>query len=267
VCTKNNRGNDAIFEQLVYGVRIQSMRSLASLSIIAMTGALISAFVLVHPASAQNAQPRVGKKALEKAIWNTAPREFQIIDDSPIIRDFREAPQNPGSIAIPPGPQAGPGGGHGQGGMPPLGGGPGDSIPGGGLHIPGDANTPGYRTTPSSIPSLGTLPQNYRGSNIPARGMGPRGALPNGSSNNQLYGKMLPPKPAAIANAAGPGKGLSANPNGGPGGPGGAQGSSANRAVPTVSSYASYGSAPAAPDYGGNGNRTETFVRGSLLRK
>jgi hypothetical protein len=36
--------------------------------------------------------------------WYSAPREMQIIDERPAVRDFREAPTPPKPIALPPGP-------------------------------------------------------------------------------------------------------------------------------------------------------------------
>ena len=61
------------------------------------------ALLATNPAQAQT---RIKKDSLEKTQWHHAPREFQIIDDRPVIRDFREAPSEAGSIEIPPGPQA-----------------------------------------------------------------------------------------------------------------------------------------------------------------
>jgi len=228
------------------------MKNLGNISVLATAAAMTLVYLLPVKVAAQN----VNRKAIEHTTWHTAPREFQIVDDSPIIRDFREAPQNPGQIAMPPGPSANPGGGHGEGALGPLGGGA-PSIPAGGLPLQG-GNGPGYRTNPSSIPNLGTLPnaRGFGGSNIPARGMGPRGLLPNGSSQNVIGKLMAQKKPVPVANAAAPARALSAP-------------AAKPMAAPAAPAVASYGgnSIPHLGDFGGNGNRTETFVRGSLLRK
>lgn len=232
------------------------MKSLVNLSVLATAVALVGTCLLPSRVAAQNA-PMVNRKAIERTTWHTAPREFQIVDDTPIIRDFREAPVNPGQIAMPPGPQAAPGGGHGAGAMGPMGGGP-PTLPAGGMQLPGDGRSPGYRTNPSSIPNLGTLPKTgFGGSNIPARGMGPRGLLPNGTTQNVIGKLMANKKPVPVAQSAGPARGLSAP----------AARSVGNTAGPAVASYGGGYGTGVGPDYGGNANRTETFVRGSLLRK
>lgn len=112
-----------------------------------------------------NAQGMINEKARQKATFYNAPRQIQIIDERPMIHDFREAPQAPGMIQLPPGPGAYPGGsGGGAGG--------GQMSTGGALP---------YRT-PSN--PMGALPKSGFGqfSNIPARGMGPQSALPRGTS-------------------------------------------------------------------------------------
>ena len=52
------------------------------------------------PAHAQ----RIDGKAKERARWYNAPHEVQIIDDRPMIKDFREAPEAPQYIELPPPP-------------------------------------------------------------------------------------------------------------------------------------------------------------------
>ena len=71
----------------------------------------LTGFVAVKPANAQ----KVHKKHLEKARWHNAPRQFQIIDDRPIIKDFREAPAQAEHITMPPPPRGFHGGGRGGG--------------------------------------------------------------------------------------------------------------------------------------------------------
>ncbi|PWT94603.1 MAG: hypothetical protein C5B53_12730 [Candidatus Melainabacteria bacterium] len=231
------------------------MKRLINITVLGTALAFAVSGFIAGKVNAQNG-PMINKKSIEHTTWHTAPREFQIVDDSPIIRDFREAPQNPGQIALPPGPSAGPGGGHGEGALGPLGGGS-PSIPAGGMPLPGGSG-PGYRSNPSSIPNLGTLPKSgFGGSNIPARGMGPRGLLPNGSTQNVIGKLMASKKPVPVAQSAGPARGMSAP----------APRTMGNTAGPAVASYGGGSGTGIGPDYGGSANRTETFVRGSLLRK
>ncbi|MGH7192862.1 MAG: hypothetical protein ACREJM_04910, partial [Candidatus Saccharimonadales bacterium] len=44
---------------------------------------------------------KINANAVEKSHWYNAPREIQIIDDQPVVRDFREAPQQQRSIELP----------------------------------------------------------------------------------------------------------------------------------------------------------------------
>jgi hypothetical protein len=214
-------------------------------------GAMLISSVAVLATACPSMAQRVNKNALEKTKFYESPREIQIIDDRPVVRDFREAPQDAGSIELPPGPQ-GSGGGSGGSGAGALGGGPGSSIPAGGMPIGGPNQ--GFRT-----PSGGSLPLPKSGfgreTNIPARGMAPRNALPNGSTNNQLMGKML---------NQGTGHGV------GGGAPRG-------MSQPTGRSNGNYSGPPVAASYGGYGqgsgsnsgsaSRTESNVRGFLLNK
>ncbi len=62
-------------------------------------------------AQASYAQNTMSDKAMEKSRFYTAPREYQIIDDRPVVRDFREAPATGSQIGIPNGPGGGPGAG------------------------------------------------------------------------------------------------------------------------------------------------------------
>jgi hypothetical protein len=103
----------------IYSLSVLSLSCLAALSSAA-------------PAWAQT----VNKNATEKSTWHTAPREIQIIDDRPIIRDFREAPAMPQQIQLPPGP-VGSGGGYGGNGAGALAGGPGSTLPAGGMPLGG----------------------------------------------------------------------------------------------------------------------------------
>src|SRR5262249_16835729 len=104
-------------------------------------------------ASAQGGT-KVRRDMLEKTRWNQSPREYQIIADSPVVRGFREAPQQAQTIDLPPAPGAGPVGGNGGGA---LGGGPGSSIPGGGIPL---GKGGGYRTAPSQLGGMQSLPKS-----------------------------------------------------------------------------------------------------------
>lgn len=209
----------------------------------------LTALMASAPAQAQ----RVRKDLLEKSHWYVAPREYQIIDDRPVIRDFREAPEAAGTVDLPPGPGM-PGGGGGGGGAGALaGGGPGSTPTASELH-PGGPNQ-GFRNAPQEMRSLPKAgfggPNSNMGSYKP-----PTKGLANGNSTNMLNGKMLP-----RANGVGAGAGAPAGmrPHAGP--------SSGNTAGPAVSSYSGgYGQGSGSAT-GGSASRTETAVRGSLLRK
>ncbi len=209
---------------------------------------LLSLSQIVIGAQASYAQGTMSDKAMEKSRFYTAPREYQIIDDRPVIRDFRDAPAAGGQIGIPNGP----GGGQGAGGMGGIGGGSGSNptIPATGLPLTGGTG-PGYRETPvgmSSLPKSG-----FGGSNIPSAGMGPRGILPGVSMG--VVGKVMNQnKP--VPTAAAPMRGVSLK------GPSGGR-SAGSSAPPTVTSYGGYGSHPTSY---GNSSRTEQNVRGHLLR-
>ena len=209
----------------------------------------LTGMVLVQPANAQNG--KIHKKHLEKARWHNAPRQFQIIDDRPIIKDFREAPAQSEMISLPPGPQ-GYGGGHRGGGSGAMG----DSPMGGSgpISAPSAPGTMPYRTGDGGrqLP----LPKSGFGrhTNIPARGMAPKNALPNGTTTNRLMGKMMAPK-KVIGRSGGSPRGMS--PSTRPTSGGG----------PKVSTYSGGSGDGYGSGYGGNSSKTTTLVRGSLLKK
>ncbi len=211
-----------------------------------------------QPAMAQKfGGPSMKSNKLDKVHFYNAPREVQILDERPNIRDFREAPSSSPMIALPPGPMGGAGGygGSGGGALGEPGGMGGDGAP---IQLgPAPGQLP-YRTpNPSSLP----LPKtgfDRQPSNIPAGGMAPRNALPSGTTTNRLMGKMMPPKTPTGQSAGGPvGWGVTNRPK--------ARGTVAPAAAPMAASYGdNYGGAGG---FGGGGNRTEGVVRGSLLRK
>ena len=217
------------------------------LSLTFVFAAGLTTVALAQPANAQ----QVHKKHLEKARWHNAPRQFQIIDDRPIIKDFREAPAAAEQITMPPPPRGFQGGsrGGGSGAM-------GDGGPMGGNTPIRAAGAPGampYRTgNGGSLP----LPKSGfgRSSNIPAGGMAPKNALPSGHTTNRLMGKMMAPK-KVVGRSGGSPRGMS--PSRGRTSGGG----------PKVSTYSvGYGNG-SGNGYGGSSTRTDTLVRGSLLKK
>lgn len=118
------------------------------------------------------AQFKVRKDSLEKSTWYEAPRQVQIIDDAPVVHDFRQAsPPPPQYINIP----ANPGGGN-------LG-----TIPAGGLHF-GDPNAVHTSSGPN-------LPRAGFGTNIPAGGIAHPGSLPGISHGGLLH----PPSSSPVA--------------------------------------------------------------------
>jgi hypothetical protein len=209
------------------------------------------------PASAQGGT-RIQNDVVQKSVWHTAPREIQIIDERPVVKDFREAPQAGGSIELPSGPPGSLGsvGGNGAGA---LGGGSGASIPGSGLPLPGSG--PGYVGSRAAIPGSGLalpgsggyrasasgLPKSgFGGSNIPARGMGPGHLLPG--VNHGGLGKMYQPTASAP-------RGVSVNP----------KPTSGNASTPVATYSGGYGQGTG-PAFGGSSSQTSTAVRGSLLK-
>lgn len=114
------------------------------------------AFLLSAATSEASAQGTVNLKKgqLQQAGWYKSAPQIQIIDDGPIVHDYRTAPQQDQGYQIP----IGPAGNNGR-------------IPEGG--IPLGSGPAAVRMAPS------TLPQAGFGTNIPARGMGPAMALPS----------------------------------------------------------------------------------------
>ncbi len=216
------------------------------IGLLALTAGAMAAVVFAPHACAQS----VNAKAKEKVRWFNAPREIQIIDDRPIVKDFREAPSAPQQIQLPPGPQGMPG--FSGGGAGAMGGEDGGTLPSGGMPL-GNGG-PGYRTdSPMSPVPLPKADFGHQASNIPARGMGPKGPLPGGY-NTGIHGKVMP-----FAKAA-PGSGMGA-----------ARGMSNSRASGSMApSTASYGGGYGVATGGGSGygsGGSSTAVHASLLRK
>lgn len=217
-----------------------------------IVAATASVAVCAAPSMAQGF--KIDQRKLDKTTFYSAPRQMQILDERPIIKDFREAPAAQQQIELPPGPQGyGGGGGGGAGAL--QGGGPGGGAGGAPMQMGGPVVQP--RTSNGMVPSAGALPRSGFGpSNIPARGILPKGPLADGTNTNRLMGKMMTP-PKAQGASAGPARGMA--PTKGP--------TNGNYSGPAVSSYSGgYGNGSGA-GFGGASSRTDTSVRGSLLRK
>jgi len=217
---------------------------------------VLGTIVGADAASAQGGfQGHIQQNKLDKTKFFNAPRQMQILDERPIIKDFREAPASSPMIALPPGPQGGQGGygGNGAGalGDVPSGGGPG-SAP---VQLGGPGVQP-YRNADNG----GALPLPKSGfsgpSNIPARGLGPRGPLADATSTNRLMGKMMKPKEAIGGTypAGGLGRGPARQVK--------------QQQAPVAASYGSnYGVGSGSGASSGSSGRTEGVVRGTLLSK
>lgn len=195
---------------------------------------------MAAPANAQ----KVSGKAIDKVQFYNAPRQVEILDESPIIKDRRTVPQAPQQFALPPGP-AGYGAGYGGPGAGALGGN--DVMPAGGMQLAGPGVQP-YRTSNPMLPNSAVpLPMARPGTNIPAGGIKPAGALPGGTTTGVH---------ANIMNAAGP---TAAK----------ARAASPLRATPAPVAATYGGGAPAYSTgraSGGSPMSVTTGVRGTLLR-
>lgn len=205
---------------------------------------LIAGATILGLPGAAGAQGRIRQDAMDRAgrggdQFYHNPREFQIIDERPTIRDFREAPSSAPTIDLPGAPGGGAGGARMAGD---------NALPVGGLPL-GDPARQGFRSAPAG---LGALPKSgFGGTNIPARGLGPRGALPGVTQG--VVGKMMSQN-----------KGVGA---GAPSGLSPSRGRTAgNYRAPQAASYSGgYGQGSGSAS-GGSASRTDTMVRGTLLR-
>lgn len=229
--------------------------SLLGLTVIAMSAASAPVF------AQGNMQGHIKQNELQRSRFYNAPRQVQILDERPIIKDFREAPTSSPDIALPPGPQGRPGG-YGGNGAGALGDVP-SGVPGGGnpLQLGGPGVQP-YRTQNPNM-GAGQLPLPKSGfnreSNIPAGGIHPGGALPEGTTTNRLAGKMFSPK-QPISLGGPPSGSLQGPPS---------RGAMLSNKSSKPTAAATYGSSygPSTPVSSGNNGRTEGIVRGTLLNK
>ena len=112
--------------------------------------------------------------ALEKVRWYNAPRQIQILNEDPVVKDLRTADQPARTIEIQLAPV-------------PRQAGAAATLSPGGLQI-GPANQMVRSAAPGSGPA--SLPKARLGSNIPARSAGSGASLPKGNSTNMLAGKF-----------------------------------------------------------------------------
>ena len=207
---------------------------------------ILSVVCLAPEAKAQTVNP----KTMSKANWNQSPREFQIIDDRPIIKDFREPPVQPQGVQLPPPPQGfgGPGSGGGGGAMGDGGGGS-PVMPSGGMPMAGGG--PGYRT---DNPGMGALPLPKSGfgrdTNIPAGGMGPKTMLPSGQTTG-VHGSLMTPTAHTVGPASAAGTRGTMTPA---------------RPAPVASSYGGNYTRPMGGS-SASGSGASTAVRGVLLNR
>jgi len=130
------------------------------LYLVLTTGALVLS-ALTSSAQAQSPSVAIKKGQLQQAGWYKSNAQIQIVDDGPVVHDYRTAPHEDQAYQIPIGP-AGTSG----------------RIPEGGIPL-GNGGPQMMRMAPNS------LPQSGFGTNMPARGMGPARALP-GTEMGQL---------------------------------------------------------------------------------
>ncbi len=140
------------------------------------TGALVLS-ALTSSAQAQSPSVSLKKGQLQQAGWYKSAPQVQIVDDGPVVHDYRTAPHEDQAYQIPIGP-AGTSG----------------RIPEGGIPL-GNGGPQMMRVAPNS------LPQSGFGTNMPARGMGPARALP-GTEMGQLGKQYAAQQRAAQANVS-----------------------------------------------------------------
>ncbi len=128
----------------------------------------------VSIASAQQAQAqgfKIKKDQLDKVEYYKAPRQIQILDNRPRIRDFREPEVNQQYIInVPPAPAA--------------------------VAQTQVINVPGVQGSGGTMMNVPNLPQSGFGSNIPSGGTLKPGGLASGNSTNRLLGTYKPPAAA-----------------------------------------------------------------------
>ncbi|MBU6451995.1 MAG: hypothetical protein KGS72_09480 [Cyanobacteria bacterium REEB67] len=180
--------------------------------------------------SAARAQGSVNVKKgqLQQTGWYKSNMQVQIVDDGPIVHDYRTAPAKDPGYQIPIGPAGADNG----------------RIPEGGIPLGGDGPRQ-MRLAPNTLPQSG-----FGGSNIPARGMGPATALP-GTKMGGLGNQYAQQQKSST--------GVSARPIGRP--------QTVSQSAGPASYGSGYGG-PSGVSYGGagSGGSSSANVSGKLLR-
>lgn len=177
------------------------MAKVLSISTLVLGVLSLGALTCIQPAEAQQSHMDSNKRFVDaqnlpKVNWHKSRMMVNIVDDSPLVTDNREAPGGTKYvITVPPLPQA-------QsetvfvspGGMSGVGTGGGGALP------------PGSVVLDPSRP-----PRARLGTNIPARGIVADRPLPNGQSTNMLAkqnvsGQLTAPKKFVARTATAPGK-------------------------------------------------------------
>lgn len=204
-----------------------------TMSIASLVTASVSIFLSAQPALADN-HSRFAKDELQPATWFKARREIRVENTTPIVK--YDTPPEPEPIYLIPT------------GLPNAKSAPVVVLPGpgqaggagGGIVAP-----PGYAVVDPSHPA----PARF-GSNIPAAGMAPARALPNGNTTNRLAGRMWgAPKS--------PGESVSLP----------ARLRPVGDAAPVTASYPQLSASAAGKGSGDSSSTVKTAVKGDLLRK
>lgn len=200
--------------------------------VVSLAAATVSIPSFALPSAAQN-NSRITKDELQPATWFKSRRQVRVEDTTPIVK--YDTPPEPEPVYLIPT------------GLPKTKSAPVVVLPGpgqaggagGGIVAP-----PGYAVIDPSHPA----PARF-GSNIPAAGMGPARALPNGNTTNRLAGRMWDVPKSSAGTVAAPARVLPAG-----------------DAAPRTASYPQLSSAGAGSGSGATAS-VKTAVKGDLLKK
>ncbi len=201
------------------------------LMVIVVTGV---AFLLATPwAEAQQLQMGKGttqKLGAEGDQFYKSRRQIQIIDERPIVHDFRTAPEAPSTIELPPAPAGFSGGANVSGG---------DALPAGGIPVGG--RNQGFRSASTQLLPNASFGRNSNMGSYHA----PAKAVP-GSFTSGVMGRMASKTVSGKATGLTPAAGRAAGPR--------------------TASYGDVYGAGSGSSSGGSSMREEHNVRGTLLR-
>ncbi|MBX9948361.1 MAG: hypothetical protein K2Y39_04315 [Candidatus Obscuribacterales bacterium] len=204
-----------------------------SVSIASLVTASVSMLLSAQPALADN-HSRFAKDELQPATWFKARREIRVENTTPIVK--YDIPPEPEPVYLIPT------------GLPKAKAAPVVVLPGpgqtggagGGMVAP-----PGYAVVDPSHPA----PARF-GSNIPAGGMAPARALPNGNTTNRLAGRMWGEPKSPVQTVSLPTRLMPVG-----------------DAAAKTASYPQLSSSAAATGAGTSSSTVKTAVKGDLLRK